>query len=180
MQVFGGLGADSYDLTLTGTVRLNFSGSWSQWMGAPQGLNLNIATGVIANDGFGNAETLIIRGGDSQLEVVGTRNGADRVTGSTRGESFISEGGNDTIDGGGGYDSVRYNRNEASGPVSVDMSTGVVSGVWAGVAFTQSLANNEEIRGTGFSDVMGGSLRTSHSKVAMAMTRCLAMAATMI
>jgi Ca2+-binding RTX toxin-like protein len=158
LQVFGGLGADSYDLTLTGSVRLGFSGSWSQWMGAPQGLDLNIATGVIANDGFGNAETLIIRGGDSRLEVSATRN-ADRITGSVRGEVFISEGGNDTIDGGGGYDTVRYNRNELSGPVSVALSSGVVSGIWAGVAFTQTLSNIEEIRGTRFGDAMGGSLR---------------------
>jgi Ca2+-binding RTX toxin-like protein len=158
MQIIAGRGADSYDLTLSGTIRLNFSGSWNEWMGATQGLDLNIATGVIANDGFGDAETLTVHDGDGELQIRATRN-ADRIIGSARDESFISEGGNDTIDGGGGWDTVRYNRSEATGAVTVSLSTGVVAGTWAGVAFTQSLSNIERIQGTAFGDVMGGSLR---------------------
>jgi Ca2+-binding RTX toxin-like protein len=159
VQIFGGRGADSYDLTLSGVVRVNFLRGWSDNSDfANQGLVMNLATGVIANDGYGNAETLTVRGGVTRLEIVGTRN-ADNIIGSARGEEFITEGGNDTIDGAGGEDLVRYDRNEATGPIQANMATGVVTGTWQGVAFTQQLSNIEEVQGTRFDDVIGGSIR---------------------
>ncbi len=161
VQIFGGRGADSYDLTLSGGIRLNFSGSYDEWMGATQGLVINIATGAIANDGFGHAETLVVRGDAYRLEIGGTRL-ADSVIGSAREENFITEGGNDTIDGGDGYDTVRYDRRDVSGPINANMATGVVTGFWNGVAFTQQLSNIEEIRATNFADVIGGSLADEH------------------
>ncbi|WP_435257276.1 beta strand repeat-containing protein [Thioclava sp. FR2] len=157
IQIFGGRGADSYDITLSGIVRLNFSGSYDEWMGATQALNINLATGVIANDGFGNAETITVHDGSARLEITGTMH-ADTYVGSARDENFTTSGGNDTVDGGGGYDVVRYDRREVGAGVTVNLATGTVTGVWNGTAFTQTLINIEAVRGSQFADVMGGSL----------------------
>jgi len=156
--IHGGRGVDSYTLNLaqSGTlVRLDFRGNWHEWNQAPQGLNINLGTGVIANDGFGNRETLT-RTGEGRLEIHGTRN-ADVMVGGAGRDSFIPGGGNDTIDGGDGWDRVRYDRNEMTSAVSVDLLAGTATGSWQNVAFQHSLRNIEEIRGTrNFDDTLRG------------------------
>ncbi|MFN3938922.1 MAG: hypothetical protein ACK4KW_15275, partial [Gemmobacter sp.] len=69
MQVIGGEGADTYNLTLTGTIRVILAYSWER--NALFGNVVNLATGQILNDGFGNAEALNITdaGGRLQLET---------------------------------------------------------------------------------------------------------------
>ena len=155
MQIFGGRGIDSYILTMSGAIRLDFSGSWNEWRGATGALQINLASGQIANDGFGNAETLSINGGTERLEIHGTHH-ADTMTGSARGERFITGGGNDTIDGGGGIDLVRYNRNEMTSGVTVDLTAGTASGASSGVGFSQRLSGIEQIQGTHLADVIRG------------------------
>ena len=159
MSIHGGRGVDSYSLNLhqNTTLRLDFRGNWFEWNAAPQALNLDLrlATGQILNDGFGNAET-IARSGTGRLEIFGTRL-ADRMTGSAGREIFISGGGNDTIDGGGGVDRIRYDRGEMTSGVNVDLALGTATGQWQGVGFAQSLSNIEEIRGTrSFDDTLRG------------------------
>ena len=156
MQILGGRGADSYNITLSGgNVRLNFSGSWYDWLGATHALRINVATGTIANDGFGHAETISVTGTDGALEINGTTF-ADVMTGSSRSEVFITQGGNDTIDGAGGYDRVRYNRDDISTGVNVDLATGIATGASDGVAFRQRLSGIEDVDGSNFADVIRG------------------------
>ncbi|WP_299293699.1 calcium-binding protein [uncultured Tateyamaria sp.] len=140
----GNEGVDSYTITLSGGGRLSFNFGDDQ---APfDGLVINLATGVIANDGFGNMEQITILGGDGRLEIRGTDN-ADSMTGSDRDESFITEQGNDTVDGGEGFDRIRYDRSGV-GPVFVDLEAGTATGTWDGFAFTDTLIDIEYVRGS--------------------------------
>jgi len=155
----GGRGIDSYTLNLheNAGLRLDFRGNWYESNQATQALHLDLtrATGQVVNDGYGNTET-IIRSGDGRLEVQGTRH-ADRMIGSNGRESFITGGGSDTIDGGGGWDRVRFDRNQMTSGVSVDLAAGTATGQWQGAGFTARLSNIEEIRGTNtFNDTLRG------------------------
>ncbi len=156
VQVFGGRGVDSYTINLTGSVRLNFSGDYDDLNGATQGLVANLATGVISNDGYGNAETITVIQGGARLEINGT-DWADNVIGSAGGEIFLMQGGNDTVDGGGGFDRINYGRPDMTSAVVVDLVAGTATGSWNGVAFTQLLSNIEEVRGTSnYGDLLRG------------------------
>ena len=159
MGVVAGRGVDSYSLNLRGDsmVRLDFRGNWFEWNQAPQGLVLDLtrASGQVVNDGFGNSET-ITRTGEGWLEINGTRH-ADNIMGGAGREVFISGGGNDTMDGGGGFDRVRYDRNEITSALMVNLATGTATGQWQGSAFTHTLRNIEEIRGSrSFDDTLIG------------------------
>jgi Ca2+-binding RTX toxin-like protein len=157
MIVHGGAGADSYAFTLGGSsgLRLDFRGNWYEWNNAPQGLRMNLAKNRIANDGYGNAEKITVTG-TGQLEIMGTRN-ADQITGSGRKESFITGGGDDTINGGGGVDRIRFDRDQMTSGVEVDLAKGTAKGSWHGSDFTVQLKGIEDVRGTrGFNDTLMG------------------------
>ena len=147
MQMRGGDGTDGYTIGGTGLVRLDFA-----FTGAAGGAQINLATGTIADDGFGNAE--MIGGTNSVWEVRGTEN-ADVITGGAADESFISQGGNDTIDGGDGFDRLRYDRSGVTG-VTVDLAAGTATGTWDGAAFTDTISNIEFVRGSNSGDTLAG------------------------
>ena len=143
-----GRGVDSYTLNLNAdtTVRIDFRRNWFDNTDPTQGLQVNLATGIIANDGFGNAET-ITRIGDGRVSIFGTPN-ADTMIGGDGRDEFFPGGGNDTIDGGGGTDRIRFDRVDMTSGVTVDMATGTATGQWRGADFTVRFANIEQIRGT--------------------------------
>ncbi|MGQ0564164.1 MAG: calcium-binding protein [Gemmobacter sp.] len=151
----GRSGADSYNLTLSegGRIQLSFGGG-------TQGLVLNAATGVIANDGYGFAEALALTrlgGADaSRFQVRGTQF-ADSIVGSAGRDVFRTDGGNDTVDGGDGFDLVRYDRPQFASAITVDLVAGTVTGTANNGAFTHSLTSIEEVRGSQFNDTIQGS-----------------------
>lgn len=154
MAVNGGAGADHYDVTLSGTVRIDFR--YDNASGASQGVDVNVATGVINNDGQGNRETLTVTDNGGQLEFRGTEF-ADKFVGGDTKERFILEDGvGDMADGGGGWDIIRYDRNNIDW-VNVDLSEGTATGVWYGNDFSHTLINIEEVRGsrTGHDTIKG-------------------------
>jgi len=123
----------------------------------------NLAAGDV-NFASGSVE-LNITGpvsGSGRFELL-TSDGDDSVTGSDLGEQFILGGGTDTLDAAGGYDVVRYDRNGISGGVNVDLAAGTATGTWNGEAFTHSISNVEEVRGTkGGNDTLTASDSGSH------------------
>ena len=137
-------GNDTFNLTGDGLIRLNYHHS----SGA---VTADMAAGTIMQDGYTdtvNGSVWELRGGD----------GDDSMAGSAANESFITQGGDDTVDGRGGFDRVNYDRSGISSGITVDLTktSGTVLGEWNGVAFSQSLTNIEFIRGTNYADSLLG------------------------
>ncbi|MFT4959441.1 MAG: Ca2+-binding RTX toxin-like protein, partial [Paracoccaceae bacterium] len=139
LGISGGRGTDTYDLQGGEIIRLSFATG-----NETQGAVVNIAAGTVGNDGFGNVESINNLASDLRVELQGTALD-DNLTGSNRDERFISQGGDDTIDGGAGWDMIRYDRPGVEN-LNVDLAAGTASGTWDGVAFTNNLSNIEEIR----------------------------------
>src|SRR6056297_1113016 len=146
MQVRGGDGVDTFNIGGDGFVRLDFA-----FTGATVGAQMNLATGAIANDGFGNGETVAP---GAVWEVRGT-DLTDDITGSASNESFILRGGDDTLDGGGGFDRLRYDRSGV-GSIIADLGSGTVTGTWDGIGFTHSVSGIAHLRGSNNGDSLAG------------------------
>ncbi|EDM71497.1 Hemolysin-type calcium-binding region [Roseobacter sp. AzwK-3b] len=110
-------GLDSFTLNGTGLVRMDFRD-------ADTGINVNLglASGQIIDDGFGNTETI---GGSNPLWEVYGSFGDDSFTGSAGNESYRYAGGNNTLDGGDGFDRLRYDTPLVFG-VDANLETGIV------------------------------------------------------
>jgi Ca2+-binding RTX toxin-like protein len=161
--LIGGRGSDTFSVALVQgcNVTMGFFGFNE---GPTQGIVIDASTGVIANDGFGFAETLTLtRAGDvngSVFSIVGT-NFADNIIGSDGRDRLRGNGGNDTLDGGAGFDQLQYNRSQATSGVTVNLAAHSATGVWSGVAFTHALSNIEEVIGTRFADSITGDVQAN-------------------
>lgn len=136
--IFGGDDRDTYSLSET-----FFDG------GAFRGATVNLATGV-ALDSWGGTDTI------SGIERVEGSRMSDRFTGSDEEEVFAGLRGNDTINGGGGDDLVRYDRDARWGGtlgVNVNLQTGVATDGWGG---TDRLSSIEGVWGTSANDTLVG------------------------
>ena len=155
MQVGGGAGNDRFNIRADSPggsklVRLDYSN-------APNGINIDLQAGRTRDDGFGDVDTINgyvwqVRGTDS----------TDRILGSANWEHFIGRRGNDYIDGRGGEDTLRLDRECCAtvANVDVDLGAGRATGTWNGEAFTYTLRNIERVRGTRNSDTFAGRART--------------------
>lgn len=114
---------------------------------------MNLATGVVSNDRYGGRDQINVTGTDGRIEIQGS-NFADLIIGSDRDERFILQGGNDTLDGGGGYDVLRYDRNGLDRGIDANLETGIITGRWFGQEFRHQVSNIEEVRGSSFGDRM--------------------------
>ncbi len=140
----GMAGNDSF--TGNGNTRLSY-------VSAREAVNVNLGSGIAT----GGASV----GTDSFTGVNAARgsNFDDTLTGSNNGvataEVFEARAGDDTIDGGGGFDLASYASDPATAGISVNMAavnafTGTVSGdVTIG---TDTLIDVVSVRGTGFAD----------------------------
>lgn len=132
-------GNDTFNLGGSGIVRIDYQGNLS-------GITANLVTSVV-QDGYGGTDQInVANGSNVRIEILGTDH-SDDITGSDRDERFILREGNDTLDAGGGWDVLRYDRSNV-GPVNVDLATGIATGTWGGNAFTHSIRNIEEVRGS--------------------------------
>ena len=138
--------------------------------GARNGINgIDLAAGRASNDGFGNVDTLQ----GTVWEVRGT-DFRDVMRGSDNNESFIGRSGDDVIDGRGGFDRVRFDREccASIANLNVDLGAGRATGTWNGSAFTYTLRSIEYVRGSNNPDTFAG-------KAIDGRTRSEAVAATM-
>ena len=152
--LYGGEGTDSYSINFNtyAIVDLDFS----QGIGgaATTGASINLSTGVIANDGFGNAETISVSGGGT-IVLIGT-NFNDSLTGTGNRDRFEGLGGSDTINGAGGFDEINFDSTLVNNLV-VDLAAGTATGTHNGTAFTTQLISIEDVRGTNQADRMSDS-----------------------
>lgn len=86
-----------------------------------------------------------------------THGGNDDVKGSDGYDRFILGAGQDTVDGRGGDDLVRYDRSGISGGVTVDLAAGTATGTWDGETFNHTLISIEGVRGSNGDDLLVGS-----------------------
>jgi len=73
----------------------------------------------------------------------------DTLSGAATSDSFVGLGGNDLIDGRGGFDTAIYNINTTGG-VNINMTSGVVTG--DGSVGTDTLRSIEGVQGSNFDD----------------------------
>ncbi len=152
-EINGTQGADTYniDISAGGIVQLDFK--WGQGPNPAHGVDVNIGTGTIADDGYGNTETLNLIGGNGMLEIRGTIH-SDTIVGGAGNDRFIGLGGGDTIDGGAGWDLMRYDRGIDF--VKVNLAKGTAVGKAGGIKFKDNLAGVEQVRGSEGNDVLKG------------------------
>jgi len=117
--------------------------------GGTAAVTVNLATGT-ATDGFGNTDTL------SNIETVGGTAQADTLIGNSRTNLFRGLAGADAINGGDGFDEVRYDRDANFGgnlAVTVNLATQTATD---GFGNTDTLISIEGVRGTGLADTFIG------------------------
>jgi methionine-rich copper-binding protein CopC/Ca2+-binding RTX toxin-like protein len=121
---------------------------YAVYLDAPVGVSADLQAGTAA-DGQGGIDTLIGLAGvaGSHLD--------DTLRGDAGNNEFAGLLGNDSIDGRGGFDTVYYDNFDgtSSAGVSVDLSTGLVTGGWG----NDTLVGIEAVVGTEFGDTLTGS-----------------------
>ncbi|MDP3611395.1 MAG: calcium-binding protein, partial [Rubrivivax sp.] len=139
---------------------------------APAGATVNLLTGVISNDGYGNAESIFdvenLHGthfsdhltlGNGNSYVFG-RAGNDTIVGGNGSNNIFGGSGNDSINGGSGTDTANYSSADfdAGGPatqgVTANLSTGLASDNWG---HTDTLVSIENLTGSPLADSLTGS-----------------------
>ena len=89
VEVAAGAGNDTFNLTPGDTIRLNFH--YGPGTRTGQGIVVDLATGIVSQDGFGGTDRINFLGGTGQLQIHGT-DFADRILGSDRDAWQFSEG----------------------------------------------------------------------------------------
>ncbi|MDF1730432.1 MAG: hypothetical protein P1U49_02945, partial [Minwuia sp.] len=133
VQFRGGQGNDTF-IGGAGFDRLDY-------INAASGINLNIELGLTDGDGDGGVDTF------SNVDEFRGSDNSDIMTGSVGNDRFITREGNDTVDGAGGFDLVRYDRASVEF-VNVDLAAGTANVRQNGLDFVDSLSNIESIRGS--------------------------------
>ena len=135
-----GAGADTLNIAdHSGFLRLEFNDA-----PGPNGISVDLASRSVIDDGFGNADVITGTGAINELRASSYN---DTVIGSDADEYFILQSGTDVLDGGGGIDTLRLNRNGV-GDAVVNLADGTASGTWGGSAFSYSLSNIERVFGS--------------------------------
>ena len=150
----GGLGNDTIDggqITGAGFSVVNGSlslgnGNIAFYTDSPAAVQVDLGLGSATGGG----------GSDRLFNINGVYGSAfaDNLKGSdstTLAEVFGGQAGNDTIDGGAGFDFADYGN--ASGAVNVNLTTGVASGGGSG---TDTLLNIEAVLGSEYGDILTG------------------------
>jgi Ca2+-binding RTX toxin-like protein len=133
--------------------------------GGTTGVTVNLITGL-ATDAFGTTDTFTSVESIRGTNLADTLTGGNAANGTGTGvaeydgfEGYRGLGGNDIINGGAGYDEVRYDADASSGGIA---GQGVIVDLGAGTA-TDGFGNHdtligiEGVRGTMFADNLTGS-----------------------
>lgn len=138
MQIRGHSGDDRFNILGTGgQVRLDYRDD-----AATNGIRARLDVGRINDDGFGDTD--VFTGVVNELRATMMN---DIIVGSDNDERFILMAGNDTVNGGGGTDTARYDRTGVDA-VTADLASGTATGTWRGDSFNHTLINIENLRGS--------------------------------
>ncbi|MEZ0468289.1 calcium-binding protein [Phaeobacter sp. SYSU ZJ3003] len=137
-QLRGGAGNDRFAIgESTGALRLDYRN-------AESGVVANLGRGRINDDGMGGADRIV---GQGHVTEIRTGMYDDKVTGSGQDETFILMAGDDTVNGKGGDDRLRYDRSGVDA-VEVNLGRGEATGTWRDEAFSHSIRGIEHVRGS--------------------------------
>lgn len=129
---------------------------YSLEIGGTRGVVVNLATGR-AMDSFGFTDLLI------DIEVVRGTSFADRLTGGNpfndAFEGFMGLAGADTINGGRGFDEVRYDQDGAAGGQAGILANLANGTIRDGFGNIDRVTNIERVRATDQADTLTGSAR---------------------
>ena len=106
-------------------------------------VNVNLGTGI-AQDGWGGTDTLL------NIEEVSGSAFNDVIIGNASNNAIEGMNGDDTLDGGAGFDFLVYF--SAAGNVNVNLALGTATGAAGNDTFT----NFESVRGSSFADTLTG------------------------
>ncbi|MEM0949465.1 MAG: Ig-like domain-containing protein, partial [Pseudomonadota bacterium] len=118
----------------------------------------NLSTGLITAAN-GESITVNVDPGSTDFTLgIDTGNGNDTVTGSDGDDFFRLGGGIDELDGGLGFDVVRYNFGRVEAGIDANLPDGEITGTYqGGVSFNHSVTNVERIIGSEFDDTLRAS-----------------------
>ncbi|MFZ5962210.1 calcium-binding protein [Thalassococcus sp. BH17M4-6] len=135
LAVRPGLGDDTITVENgnLGYVRLDYRNS-------PDPINVDLGANTVSYTVF--TDSIV-----GQVNEIRGSYGDDTYLGGAGDDVYTPFAGSDDIDGAGGFDLVRYDRNGVSN-LEVNLATGVATGNWEGQSFVQSLSDIEYIRGT--------------------------------
>ena len=154
LQLRGEAGADTFNIQSTGQVRIQYHHS-------PAGVDIDLEAGRVNDDGYGDVDTI-----NGTVVDVRCSEFTDKIRGSDNDETFQCMGGNDTIDGGGGYDRLLFHRWGGARGLIVFMEEntegettgiGTARGTWNGKAFSYTFSNIEHVSGGPDWDILVGS-----------------------
>ena len=112
---------------------------------SPGAVHASLVTNLV-QDGYGNTDMLVA------IEDLRGSMFNDTLIGNAGSNAFDGWIGNDTIDGGGGFDRIEFRNNDSG--VVVDLAAGTASGLWSG---NDTLTSIEGVRGSDFADDLEGS-----------------------
>ncbi|MEM7067356.1 MAG: choice-of-anchor C family protein [Pseudomonadota bacterium] len=144
MLIRAGDGADNYDFQSDGAVRLDLRGG-------TVGVNIDLddldGNGFeIDEDGFSNMENIL--NPQNLWEIRGTGFNDYLLGSSSSSNSFITDGGDNTVDGRSSEGNrIRFDRSGVT-ELDVDLQTGVITSKWSGVLSTDSVSNIQWVRGS--------------------------------
>ena len=127
---------------------------------APDGVNVDLSRGTASDDGHGDVDTF---SGNIPRSVGGSEH-SDTIRGSDRNEWFFGRGGNDDIDGGGGWDMLQFgyaSRFAAYVDITglqVNLEAGTATGTINGSPFSHTIANIERLWGATGNDSIRGNI----------------------
>lgn len=136
------------------------------------GVKVNLATGTASGPNAGWDALKNIEGvyGSIYKDVLtggNAANGTNYTTDSDKLEIFRGDAGNDTIDGGAGFDRADYTNSKSGIVVNLKLTAGsttLVTGVVSdGFGSQDKLSNIEGIRGSDFDDLLCGSNRNTYA-----------------
>ena len=152
---YGDLGNDTIDGgrgTADPMTAANLEMNMAMYHNAATGVNVDLATQTVSNDGDGGADALIginaVRGSSHDDTLTGGNSDFDYV------EFFEGGGGNDTINGGSGFDYAMYTA--ATAGVNVNLSPGTPTATGDASVGTDTLTSIEGVVGSDFSDTITG------------------------
>ena len=151
MDIVGNAGADTFNIE-SGDVRIDYETS-------PAGVDVDLDAGGAEDDGFGASDTF-----NGTVWGVAGSDFSDVIRGSDNDEAFFGRAGRDDIDGGGGFDTLRFGSSNSrfaglndTRDLEVDLGAGTATGTWNGKAFSYTLRNIERVRGGTGDDIIRGS-----------------------